>query len=127
LKKKAARFAAVTAMALGSLGTVVLGAGSASAATVHPDWYWCNLGGFERVCAQMLYDMPLLSPSNKFIIMLSEGDWITVKCYYEGGSDGYTDHVTWTGPTGDVQGHVDDAAINLFGHVPPAIGLPHCG
>lgn len=132
LQNKAARFAVGAALALGSVGTVVLGAGSASAtttATVHPDYGWCSTGGIRGVCATILWPVDLEPASGWPIATLNTKTTVNVECWYRNttpGSDGYYDHVSWSSQIGNTSGHVDDNAVDFNNQTPQEVGLPEC-
>lgn len=131
--KKATRFALSAGLALASLGaTVVVGAGTASATTattVRPNYYQCWTGGTQGICAQVLWETDLLDSSGWPIATLPLGTWVNVECWYPNrmpGSDGYYDHVSWTGKTGPTSGHVDDNLVDFNNQTPREVGLPQC-
>jgi hypothetical protein len=132
LKNKTAKLAVGAALAVGGIGTVVLGAGAASAATtgtVHPEYAWCTTGGTRGICTTTLWTVELDDKNGNEITMLGNNTPINVECWYPNpsiGSDGYYDHVSWTQQTGDTSGHLDDFLVNFNDHTPPAVGLPEC-
>jgi hypothetical protein len=132
LKNKTAKLAVGAALALGSVGTVVLGAGAASAATtgtVHPEYYRCSSGGIGGICATLLWTTELDNAGGGEIAMLNYGSTVNVECWYPDttpGTDGYYDHVSWSSQIGSTSGHVDDNLVDFNNQTPRAVGLPEC-
>jgi hypothetical protein len=128
LKTKTARLATTAVMTLGAAGAALAaGAGSASAATVHPNYYHCVGAAGGGLCTNIKYNTTLWLPNGRAYGTLLSGEEVQVTCWYRGNTaDGYWDHVVWENDFGYVAGHVDDDAVNFNGHTPNQVGLPQC-
>ena len=110
LKNKTAKLAVGAALAVGGIGTVVLGAGAASAATtgtVHPEYARCTTGGTRGICTTTLWTDDLLAKDGWPITSIPGGTQINVECWYPNstpGGDGAYDHISWTAKTGPTSG-----------------------
>lgn len=124
--RKASVIATAAAFVAGLAGTATASASTAApSVSVRPNYSTCSHGGHPGVCTDILWATPLWYRSGGSI-ELQRGDQVEVECWYYGGTDGYFDHLVWTSRTGDVQGHVDDAPVDLNGKAPTAV-VPECG
>lgn len=127
LKTTTARLATAAALTLGAAGAAfAAGAGPASAAVVHPNYYVCGGAAGSGICTNITYNTTLWLPNNSAYGTLYAGEEIEVTCWYPRSGGGYWDHVVWENDFGYVAGHVNDNAVNFNGHTPNEVGLPRC-
>lgn len=136
MKYEFGRAAASAVLALGIAGASMIGlAGPASAASrasapaagAHPLWYRsCQWWG-GPMCATILDSAALLyAPDGHVVHQYPAGTVVQITCWFDGGWDGYYDHVSWDSVWGAEDGHVDDFNVDLGGHTPPNVRIPEC-